>query len=204
VHVSCAASERLTHALTSTRLTWTPTALSTDPPNRSRRFSRSTSLADASGCWCRAVGLRKAASASTCWAVPRDRGRVALDWIKPGGAGRTLNAAEWIRTGFHDRKRLKVHRAGHGHSVSPTHGDQEGTAWNGHFGLAPATNPIPFLVNQFRHAKESLRTLRDEATSTAADGLGRMCSILVIARTYAEARPHALLPCRRRAYARSQ
>jgi Transposase DDE domain group 1 len=34
-------------------------------------------------------------------------------------------------------------------SVSPTHGDQEGTAWNGHFGCS-CYHPL-FLFNQFRH-----------------------------------------------------
>ena len=39
----------------------------------------------------------------------------------------------WIDR-FHDRNRLKYIVLDMDNSVSPTHGDQEGAAWNGHFG----------------------------------------------------------------------
>ncbi len=53
---------------------------------------------------------------------------------------------QWIDR-FHDRNRVEIHRAGHGRSVSPTYGDQEGAAWNGHFDCT-CYHPI-FLFNQF-------------------------------------------------------
>ena len=53
---------------------------------------------------------------------------------------------EWIDR-FHDRNGLKYILLDMDSSVSPTHGEQEGTAWNGHFGCA-CYHPL-FLFNQF-------------------------------------------------------
>jgi hypothetical protein len=52
----------------------------------------------------------------------------------------------WIDR-FHDRKGLKYIVLDMDSSVSPTHGDQEGTAWNGHFDCT-CYHPN-FLFNQF-------------------------------------------------------
>lgn len=48
---------------------------------------------------------------------------------------------------FHDRKGLKFIVLDMDSSVSPTHGEQEGTAWNGHFDCT-CYHPL-FLFNQF-------------------------------------------------------
>jgi len=56
-----------------------------------------------------------------------------------------LNGA-WIDR-FHDRNGLKYIVLDMDSSVSPTHGDQEGAAWNGHFGCT-CYHPN-FLFNQF-------------------------------------------------------
>ena len=53
---------------------------------------------------------------------------------------------QWIDR-FHDRKGLKLIVLDMDSSVSPTHGDQEGTAWNGHFDCT-CYHPL-FLFNQF-------------------------------------------------------
>src|SRR3546814_7738824 len=53
---------------------------------------------------------------------------------------------QWIDR-FHDRNGLKYIVLDMDSSVSPTHGDQEGTAWNGHFDCT-CYHPI-FLFNQF-------------------------------------------------------
>ena len=53
---------------------------------------------------------------------------------------------EWIDR-FHDRNGLKYIVLDMDSSVSPTHGEQEGTAWNGHFGCACYHRL--FLFNQF-------------------------------------------------------
>ena len=55
-------------------------------------------------------------------------------------------SGEWIDR-FHDRNALKYIVLNMDSSVSPTHGEQEGTAWNGHFGCA-CYHPL-FLFNQF-------------------------------------------------------
>jgi hypothetical protein len=53
---------------------------------------------------------------------------------------------QWIDR-FHDRTLLKYIVLDMDSSVSPTHGDQEGAAWNGHFDCA-CYHPL-FLFNQF-------------------------------------------------------
>ena len=53
---------------------------------------------------------------------------------------------QWIDR-FHDRKELKYIVLDMDSSVSPTHGDQEGAAWNGHFDCT-CYHPN-FLFNQF-------------------------------------------------------
>jgi hypothetical protein len=53
---------------------------------------------------------------------------------------------QWIDR-FHDRKGLKYITLDMDSSVSPTHGDQEGSAWNGHFDCT-CYHPL-FLFNQF-------------------------------------------------------
>src|SRR3546814_6621879 len=53
---------------------------------------------------------------------------------------------QWIDR-FHDRNGLKYIVLDMDSSVSPTHGDQEGTAWNGHFDCT-CYHPL-FLFNQF-------------------------------------------------------
>ena len=52
----------------------------------------------------------------------------------------------WIDR-FHDRKGLKYITLDMDSSVSPTHGEQEGTAWNGHFDCT-CYHPL-FVFNQF-------------------------------------------------------
>ena len=52
----------------------------------------------------------------------------------------------WIDK-VHDRHPLEDDHSRHGSSVSPTHGEQEGTAYNGHFGCT-CYHPL-FLFNQF-------------------------------------------------------
>ena len=55
-------------------------------------------------------------------------------------------SGQWIDR-FHDRKGLKFIVLDMDSSVSPTHGEQEGTAWNGHFDCT-CYHPL-FLFNQF-------------------------------------------------------
>ena len=56
--------------------------------------------------------------------------------------------ARWIDR-HHDARRLKWITLDMDSSVSPTHGAQEGTAWNGHFGCT-CYHPL-FVFNQFGH-----------------------------------------------------
>jgi hypothetical protein len=53
---------------------------------------------------------------------------------------------QWIDR-FHDRNGLKSIVLDLDSSVSPTHGEQDGTAWNGHFDCT-CYHPL-FLFNQF-------------------------------------------------------
>jgi hypothetical protein len=62
----------------------------------------------------------------------------------------------WIDR-FHDRKGLKYIVLDMDRSVNPTHGDQEGSAWNRHFGCN-CYHPN-FLFNQFGMLERC--TLRD-------------------------------------------
>ena len=55
-------------------------------------------------------------------------------------------SGQWIDR-FHDRNGLKYIVLDMDSSVSPTHGEQEGTTWNGHFGCT-CYHPL-FLFNQF-------------------------------------------------------
>ena len=64
-------------------------------------------------------------------------------------------SGQWIDA-MHDRKGLKYIALDMDSSVSPTHGSQEGTAWNGHFGCM-CYHPL-FVFNQFGHLERcSLR-----------------------------------------------
>ncbi len=65
-------------------------------------------------------------------------------------------SGQWIDR-FHERKPLKWITLDMDSSVSPTHGAQEGTAWNGHFGCM-CYHPL-FVFNQFGHLERcALRT----------------------------------------------
>ena len=55
-------------------------------------------------------------------------------------------SGQWIDR-FHDRRGLKYITLDMDSSVSPTHGEQEGTAWNGHFDCT-CYHPL-FVFNQF-------------------------------------------------------
>lgn len=55
---------------------------------------------------------------------------------------------QWIDA-VHERQGLNYITLDMDSSVSPTHGDQEGTAWNGHFGCN-CYHPL-FIFNQFGH-----------------------------------------------------
>ena len=55
-------------------------------------------------------------------------------------------SGQWIDS-VHDRRPPKMIILDMDSSVSPTHGDQEGTAYNGHFGCT-CYHPL-FLFNQF-------------------------------------------------------
>jgi hypothetical protein len=57
-------------------------------------------------------------------------------------------SGQWIDR-FHERKPPKWITLDMDSSVSPTHGAQEGTAWNGHFGCM-CSHPL-FVFNQFGH-----------------------------------------------------
>jgi hypothetical protein len=57
-------------------------------------------------------------------------------------------SGQWIDR-FHERKPPKWITLDMDSSVSPTHGAQEGTAWNGHFGCM-CYHPL-FVFNQFGH-----------------------------------------------------
>jgi len=61
-------------------------------------------------------------------------------------------SGRWIDA-VHDRKGLKYITLDMDSSVSPTHGAQEGTAWNGHFGCM-CYHPL-FIFNQFGHLERS-------------------------------------------------
>ena len=58
-------------------------------------------------------------------------------------------SGQWIDR-FHERKPPKWITLDMDSSVSPTHGAQEGTAWNGHFGCM-CYHPL-FVFNQFGHS----------------------------------------------------
>ena len=62
-------------------------------------------------------------------------------------------SGQWIDA-VHDRKGLKYITLDMDSSVSPTHGAQEGTAWNGHFGCM-CYHPL-FIFNQFGHLERSV------------------------------------------------
>ena len=55
-------------------------------------------------------------------------------------------SGQWIER-FHDRNGLKYIALDMGSSVSPTHGEQEGAAWNGHFDCT-CYHPL-FVFNKF-------------------------------------------------------
>ncbi len=61
-------------------------------------------------------------------------------------------SGRWIDA-VHDRKGLKYITLDMDSSVSPTHGAQEGTGWNGHFGCM-CYHPL-FIFNQFGHLERS-------------------------------------------------
>ena len=94
----------------------------------------------------------------------------------------------WIDR-FHDRNGLKYIVLDMDSSVSPTHGDQEGAAWNGHFDCT-CYHPN-FLFNQFGMLE---RCALRNGNVHSADGWRDVLDP-VIAR-YAERDHHALLPSR--------
>ena len=61
-------------------------------------------------------------------------------------------SGQWIDA-VHDRKGLKYITLDMDSSVSPTHGAQEGTAWNGHYGCF-CYHPL-FIFNQFGHLERN-------------------------------------------------
>ena len=62
----------------------------------------------------------------------------------------------WIDK-VHDRRPSKTINLDMGSSASPTHGEQEGSAYNGHFGRT-SCHPL-FLFNQFGWTQRSCRKL---------------------------------------------
>ncbi len=95
---------------------------------------------DASGC--RWQGRRCASGLSIADGAVRDRDAGLAENRE---ALADLNG-QWIDR-FHDRNGLKYIVLDMDSSVSPTHGDQEGSAWNGHFDCT-CYHPN-FLFNQF-------------------------------------------------------
>ena len=75
-------------------------------------------------------------------------GRFETDWLVPQENLATLNdlSGVWVDR-VHDRKKPKVIVLDMDSSVSPTHGTQEGSAYNGHFGCT-CYHPL-FCFNQF-------------------------------------------------------
>ncbi len=75
-------------------------------------------------------------------------GRFETEWLATDEnlASLTNLSGIWIDR-VHDRKKPKVIILDMDSSVSPTHGDQEGSAYNGHFGCT-CYHPL-FLFNQF-------------------------------------------------------
>ena len=84
---------------------------------------------------------RRAASTS-------QMGRFETEWLATDDnlAGLTALSGFWIDR-VHDRRPPKMIALDMDSSVSPTHGEQEGTAYNGHFGCA-CYHPL-FVFNQF-------------------------------------------------------
>ena len=84
---------------------------------------------------------RRAASTS-------QMGRFETEWLATDDnlAGLTALSGFWIDR-VHDRRPPKMIALDRDSSVSPTHGEQEGTAYNGHFGCA-CYHPL-FVFNQF-------------------------------------------------------
>ena len=91
--------------------------------------------------WDRTGLDRRAASTS-------QRGRFETEWLATDDnlAALTALSGFWIDR-VHDRRPPKMIALDRDSSVSPTHGEQEGTAYNGHFGCA-CYHPL-FVFNQF-------------------------------------------------------
>ena len=82
-------------------------------------------------------------------------GRFETEWLVPQENLATLNdlSGVWVDR-VHDRKKPKVIVLDMDSSVSPTHGAQEGSAYNGHFGCT-CYHPL-FCFNQFGDLERSL------------------------------------------------
>ena len=82
-------------------------------------------------------------------------GRFETEWLVPQDNLATLNdlSGVWVDR-VHDRKKPKVIVLDMDSSVSPTHGAQEGSAYNGHFGCT-CYHPL-FCFNQFGDLERSL------------------------------------------------
>ncbi len=91
---------------------------------------------------------RRAASTS-------QMGRFETEWLATDENLAVLSdlSGIWIDR-VHDRKKPKVIILDMDSSVSPTHGDQEGSAYNGHFGCT-CYHPL-FCFNQFSDLERSL------------------------------------------------
>ena len=93
---------------------------------------------------------RRAASTS-------QMGRFETEWLATDDnlAALTALSGFWIDR-VHDRRPPKMIALDMDSSVSPTHGEQEGTAYNGHFGCA-CYHPL-FVFNQFGDLERSQPT----------------------------------------------
>src|SRR5918997_6991244 len=87
-------------------------------------------------------GLDRAAASSS------QMGRLETEWLATDAnlAALTDLSGTWIGR-IHDRKPPRTIVLDMDSSESPTHGEQEGSAWNGHFGCT-CYHPL-FLFNQF-------------------------------------------------------
>ena len=83
-------------------------------------------------------------------------------------------SGQWIDS-VHDRRPPKMIILGMDSSVSPTHGDQEGTAYNGHFGCT-CYRPL-FLFNQFGDLERC--SLRSGNVHSADDWEGVLKPVVV-------------------------
>jgi Transposase DDE domain group 1 len=129
-------------------------------------------------------GLDRAAASSS------QMGRFETEWLATDAnlAALTDLSGTWIGR-IHDRKPPRTIVLDMDSSESPTHGEQEGSAWNGHFGCT-CYHPL-FLFNQFGDLERCI--LRPGNAHSAEDW--RLVLEPVIAR-YQRSGHRALLPRR--------